>query len=156
MDSFAIFGAKYLIFIALAVAGFYFLGLPWQKKKEVIIFGVITLSMVYIVAKIVAMLYYDPRPFVTGHFTPLIPHEPDNGFPSDHALLISSIAAILFPFNKRIAIGIFILALVVGASRVYVGIHNPIDILGSAIIALGTGLLGYYVSQKIGERKQNP
>ena len=140
-----IFGAKYLYLLAGAVALVWFWKLPKEKKKEIIIFSVITLPAIYIVSKIGAWLYFDPRPFVVGHFTPLIPHAPDNGFPSDHVLLVSAIASLIFLFNKKVSVGIWVIAALVGISRVYVGIHHPVDIVGSVVISIVVSTLAYFV-----------
>jgi undecaprenyl-diphosphatase len=72
---------------------------------------------------------------VIGHFIPLVLHVPDNGFPSDHVLLTSAIASIIFPFNRGTSTAAWIVAVLVGVSRVYVGVHHPIDIIGSMVIS---------------------
>ena len=149
LNSFFIFGAKYLYLLAVITALVYFLPLPRQKKKELVLFGIITLPVMYGISKIAGLLYYDPRPFVATHVPPLIPHEPDNGFPSDHVLLISAIASIIFPFSRKTSALVFFLAILVGISRVYAGIHHPIDVLGSMIIALGISILGYYATERM-------
>lgn len=154
-DYFFIFGAKYLYLLAGLIALFWFWKLPKGKKKETIIFGAIALPVMFVVLKVAAWLYFDPRPFVVGHFTPLIPHDPDNGFPSDHVLLVSAMASIIFPFNKKISAVIWAMAVLIGVSRVYVGIHHPIDILGSVVIAVGISLISCHVSRKIDQRIQN-
>ena len=146
---FFIFNAKYLYLLAGVIALFWFLKLPREKKKEVVIFGSITLPIMFVVLQIVASLYFDPRPFIVDNFTPLVPHDPDNGFPSDHVLLLSAIASIIFPFGKKIASVIFAMAILTGISRVYVGIHHPIDIVGSIIIAGVIAMLMYPVFEKI-------
>ncbi len=151
-DYFFIFNAEYLYLLAGGIALFWFLKLPKEKKKEVVIFAAITLPIMFIVLQIVAFLYFDPRPFVVGNFTPLIPHNPDNGFPSDHVLLVSAIASIIFPFSKKIASVIFAMAVLIGISRVYVGIHHPIDIVGSIIIAGTIAMLMYPVFKKIAKK----
>ena len=138
-----IFGAKYLYLLAGIVALLWFWKLSKGEKKEIIIFGIITLPTIYIISKIGAWLYFDPRPFVVGHFTPLIPHTPDNGFPSDHVLLISAIASIIFPFSRRTSAGIWFIAFLVGVSRVYVGIHHPVDVIGSMAITAAVSACVY-------------
>ena len=140
-----IFGAKYLYLLAGVIALVGFWKLPKEKKKEIIIFSMIALPAIYIVSKIGAWLYSDPRPFVAGHFVPLIPHDPDNGFPSDHVLLVSAIASLIFPFNKKISAGVWIVAILVGISRVYVGIHHPVDIVGSIVISVVVSAAAYSV-----------
>lgn len=143
-----IFCAKYLYLLAVIIALVWFWKLPKEKKKEVAILGMIALPAIYLVSKIGAWLYFDPRPFVVGHFTPLIPHDPDNGFPSDHMLLTAAIASLIFPFSKKVSVSIWVIAACVGISRVYVGIHHLIDIIGSAIISIVVFGLVYFVFEK--------
>lgn len=134
LNSLFIFFAKDLIFVAIVIFAIYFLRQPRAVQKRIALLAVISLPLSYIVAKVAGKLYYDPRPFV-GHFVPLIPHAADNGFPSDHTLLIAALSSILFPFNKRLSIAFWTLTLLVGIGRVYVGVHHSIDIIGSIVIA---------------------
>ena len=77
-----IIGAKYLIFAPFAVVIYALWHLRMQKVKRIAILASIALPVSYVVAKVCGYLYFDPRPFVVGNFTPLIPHIVDNGFPS--------------------------------------------------------------------------
>lgn len=92
--------------------------------------------MTYALGLIGNYLYYDPRPFVVGHFTPLIAHVADNGFPSDHTLLAACLAALGTYWNRWLGSLLWIIAIVIAVARVYVGLHHPIDVLGSIGIAL--------------------
>ncbi len=86
-------------------------------------------------------LYFDPRPFVAGHFTPLLYHIPDNGFPSDHLLLVSVIAMIGTYWNKKLGAVLWILAVIIAIARVYVGVHHVIDVVGSMVIAIAVTMM---------------
>lgn len=143
MDLIFIFGAKYLFVASVLIAGIYFLRQPWATKRKMVIFGIIAMVAIYVVALIAGHVYYNARPFVVDHTTPLIPHAPDNGFPSDHVLLVSAIAAIMYVFHRRISWGLWILAILVAISRVYVGVHHPIDVIGSMIISIAVTYLLY-------------
>jgi len=90
----------------------------------------------YIAAKLISRFYFDPRPFVVGNFTPLIPHTADNGFPSDHALLGAAIAFSIFHFNKKLGFLLLYLTALVGVARVMAGVHHATDIAGSVAIVL--------------------
>ncbi len=141
MNQLIIFGAKYLIFIILAIAAAFFFIQPRDKQKKLLIFGIIVLPLTYIAAKISGLFYYDPRPFVVGHFAPLLPHAADNGFPSDHVLLGSAVSAVVFYLNKKWGALLFLLTILVGAARVAAGIHHAIDILGSIVIAIAIAII---------------
>lgn len=147
-DPLFIFGAKYLFLLACLIGLLWFRRLPKEKKKEAIVFALIALPTIYVVSRIASLLYLDPRPFVAGHFTPLVPHAPDNGFPSDHTLLVSAIASIMFPFDRKTSAVVWVIAAIVGISRVYVGVHHPIDVVGSAVIAMAASALAYQVMRK--------
>jgi undecaprenyl-diphosphatase len=144
-QSLLIFTAQYLIILPLVISGLYFLYQPLQKKKTILIFGIATSVVTGLLALIGGYLYYDPRPFVIGHFIPLLPHSPDNGFPSDHVLLTSTLA-VIFPFyNRKLAVSLWLITFLVAYSRVYVGVHHPIDVMGSMIMAI----MGSFVAYKI-------
>jgi undecaprenyl-diphosphatase len=150
----AIFGAKYLVFFIVLIGGIFFLVQPRWIQKKLFIYAVIALPIIFIIAKLASLIYYDPRPFVVGNFIPLIPHAPDNGFPSDHTLFGTALTVVIFPFNKRIGIILFILAILVGVARVYLQIHHTIDILGSGIISIVVGLsLYYFVIERMYKQK---
>jgi len=138
-----IFSAKYLIFISVIVFIWFFITQPRDKQKQIFVFTVIALPVIYAAAKLVSLGYYDPRPFVAGHFMPLIPHDPDNGFPSDHTLFTSALAAVVFFYNKKTSLILFAIALLVGATRVLAGVHHPIDVEGSIVIAVAMSLAVY-------------
>ena len=134
--------AKYLIFFVVKIPILYFLIQKRNIQKRTLIFTVLNLALIFIVAKILSLLYYDPRPFVINHFAPLIPHAADNGFPSDHALLSFAVSFSIYIFNKKLGLLLMFFGILIGISRVYVGIHSPVDILGSFLISfLMTALL---------------
>jgi undecaprenyl-diphosphatase len=135
LDTLSIIGAAYLFIVVAGIAFVYFLRQPRFEQKRLVLSAALTLPLVYVVSKLGALLYNDPRPFVAGRFVPLIPHEPDNGFPSDHVLLCASIAAIIYLSSKRLSLVLWALTLLVGLSRVYTGLHHVADIIGSMLMA---------------------
>ncbi len=134
--SILLFGAKYIYLFIIATAVIFFGLQPRERQKNIFVLSVIYLPLAYILAQIVAYFYFDPRPFVVGHFQPLIPHAADNGFPSDHMLLSGAIASILFVYNKKIGAVSWGIAFFVGLSRVGAGLHHWTDIIGSGLIAV--------------------
>ncbi len=143
-----IFAAKYL-FLVLPIAGFFwFIRLPATAKKEALLLGVITGILALALGRLVALFFFDPRPFVTGHFTPLIPHEPDNGFPSDHTLLSSAIAMTVFLRNRPLGALLWVVTLLVAAGRVGSGLHSPIDVAGSIVFSIAAGVIADVVVRR--------
>ena len=148
VDTLSIFAANYLWYVIIGIAVVYFLIQPRPVQKHMLIFTALVLPLVYLVSLLGGALYYDPRPFVVEHFTPLIPHKPSNGFPSDHVLWSAATAAIIFPSNKYVSLILWLLTILVGASRVYVGIHHPIDIAGSIAMAILVAFIVYLIIRR--------
>lgn len=147
MNSIMIFIAKYFYIISVFGIIIFFLKQPRAIKKSLIICSIIIAPLSYIIAKISGALYYDPRPFVVGNFIPLLAHSADNGFPSDHTLLASAIAMIVWFYNKKISYWFWLIAILIGVARIYVGIHHVVDILGSIIIVIISGII-YFALKK--------
>lgn len=144
MDTLYIFGAEYLIVVAPIIALVYVWRLPLQVKRRIIIFAAITLPLIYCVSLVARAAYDNPRPFVVGNFEPLVAHTPDNGFPSDHTLLTAAIAAVIWFSSRRAGSILLLLAILVGISRVQAGVHHPIDVLASIVIAFGVAWIVNY------------
>lgn len=148
MDFLAIFGAKYLIILSpLLLLGFLYRTDP-ETKKKLIAFGLLSLPLTYLAGVVARLLYYNPRPFVIGGFEPLISHATDNGFPSDHTLLLAALAVLVTFFDRRLAIALWLITIVTGASRIYAGVHHLIDIVGSILIALIAGWIVHFVLKR--------
>lgn len=139
-DLFFIFGAKYLFLFSALIILIVFYVLPLEFKKRMIVFGIASCALALVISFIAREIYFNPRPFVVDGFEPLIPHKADNGFPSDHTLLVATLASIGMFFHRRASLYLWLIAIVVAISRVYVGVHNPIDILASISIALASTL----------------
>jgi len=149
MDNFFIFGAEYLFLLSVVIAAIYLF--KSLDKRKLFKFGVIILPVSYLIGLVARALYYNPRPFVTENFTPLIDHVADNGFPSDHTLLVASLAVWATFFNNKLSLALWAIAIIVAVSRVYVGVHHPIDVLGSMVISALVGLMLYCIN-KYGEQ----
>lgn len=157
MNHIIIYTAEYLYLVVLLVAAIFFFKQPRKIQKNLIICGVIVAPLSYILAKIGSHLYYDTRPFVVGHFIPLIPHALDNGFPSDHMLLVSAVAMIVTFYNKKLGAVLWVLALLIGFARVAAGVHHVTDIVGSIVFVLIAAAVYYFaVGKKQREREKHP
>lgn len=139
-----IFIAKYLFIASLLTGAILLFSLSAPCRKSLFVFGVLSGIVSYALSRLAGALYYDPRPFVVGHFTPLVAHIADNGFPSDHVLLTSVIAAVCMIFNRTVGILLWIIVVLIAFSRVYVGVHHVVDVLGSIGISLA-GTYGVYM-----------
>jgi undecaprenyl-diphosphatase len=95
------------------------------------------LALALVVSRVAAELFPEQRPFTThSDLHPLVTHDPGQSFPSDHSLAAFGIAFAVGAFiSLRWGAALLALAMVIGVARVYVGVHYPGDVLGSALIA---------------------
>lgn len=129
-----IFLAKYLYLFV--IGGIVLLFLFSDDKKQIALRALFTLPLAFLLSLVLTRIVQSPRPFLLDHTIPLIQSATDNGFPSDHTLLVATLAMILFFTHKRSSLIFLFLSLLVGIGRVLAGVHHPIDILGSFIIAV--------------------
>ena len=151
MNLFFILAAKYLYLVPVAILGVYFLLQERGAWKRMVFFAIPAGLFALSLGTLANHLYFDPRPFVALHFTPLVPHVPDNGFPSDHTLLVSAVAMIGTLWNRRLGMVLWILAILVAIGRVYVGLHHVLDVIASMVFAV-IATLAWYATLKYAKR----
>ena len=84
-----------------------------------------------------------PRPFDVFSDTFAIYNPSDPSFPSGHTEGSFAAAAVLGMRNKTLLFPLILLAIFVGLSRVYIGVHFPFDVVSGAVF--GT-LIGVFVA----------
>jgi len=141
MDMVFIFGAKYLFLFSILGVLWYFWVSTQETRKKLVVFLILSLPLTYLVGVGARALYFNPRPFVVENFEPLVSHTADNGFPSDHLLLLGALSAAMLFFDRRISSWLWGIAVFVAVSRVYVGIHHFLDVGASIAIALLCAIL---------------
>jgi undecaprenyl-diphosphatase len=95
------------------------------------------------VAQVISHLVARPRPFVT-HPAALhlfSAHAADSGFPSDHATAAFAIATAVLLRDRRWGVVAMVLACVLAAGRVAMGVHYPTDVLAGAALGAACALV---------------
>lgn len=133
------------------------LGLLWIGIALVLCFlyrrwGVLGLTIVAVALADVAAtglkgLFDRPRPPLRyPNQDPLVQVPDTFSFPSGHAATSFAGATILALAFPRAAPALYLLATAVGFSRVYLGVHYPLDIVGGAILGTAIALTLRYLT----------
>ena len=151
LDALAIFLAKYLGGLLI------FLLLVWliwdclfRKEKYQRTIKIVSLSLGaalfsrFIIVEIIRWLYYQPRPFIAEQVNQLLEHSASSSFPSGHASFFFALSTIIYLYNKKTGLAFFAASFLIGLSRVFVGLHYPLDILVGAVIGIFFGWLIYF------------
>lgn len=130
----AIWLAEFPVILALVL----FAGQLWKNRdgRATLYIGLavaISLSIEWLVAAFA----YQPRPFASGFGYQWAQHAANNSMPSTHTALVWIMALAALQRGNRLTGAILMLTgALVGWARVYIGIHWPADIAGSALSAL--------------------
>lgn len=127
---------EYFLYILLGIVLIYMFKKNEDTKrlaKETIIAFIIC-TILFIVLK---LIIHRPRPFdAFNELIPLVDKPSDYSFPSGHTASAFICAFMVYDgLPKKYSILVFILAILVAFSRLYVGVHYPTDILAGIILA---------------------
>lgn len=137
LDKVMIFFSKDVPYIFMAVIAIVFVLGITKKNVEYrkVAFSIFVITVINLILSfIIGSIYYEDRPFIHNKVNLLFPHSADASFPSDHATGTMSIALGFAKYNKLLSITLTLISIIVGISRVYVGHHYPMDVIGAYIM----------------------
>jgi undecaprenyl-diphosphatase len=130
LDQIMILSAKYIVYVIPVIIIALLLSRGNESKKAAL-FITFSVAIALLLGYVTKHFYYHPRPFAIGLGLDLVPDSLTSSFPSNHATIMFALGfALLFIKRYKLAILIFPLALVLGFSRVFIGVHFPFDIVG--------------------------
>jgi len=118
-----------------------------EKEKKVSILMALGFIIAITLGETSKLLMAQPRPSVSFHLISESPN--DYSYPSGHALIVATggiIALLTLPYI--ISIPLLIESISVSYSRIYLGVHWPIDIVGGWILGLAIALLIDNINEK--------
>ena len=141
--------ASWAIYLAMIL-----LTLAWVRRGRAVRYALLDATSAALiglgVAQGIAAIWYHPRPFELGLGRQLLDHLPEASFPSDHATLMFSLAIplLLSAGSRRWGITLLFLGFAVAWSRIYLGVHFPLDMFG----AFGLAAFASFLIRMAGSR----
>ena len=136
--------AQYLFFAAIVFYWFY----PKQGNRKMVIEAIVAAVVALGINGEIGHFFYRARPFVAHHVNWLIPHARNASFPSDHATAAFCIAMAIWLWIKRDGWIWLILAAGIALSRVWTGVHYPLDVTAGMVIGVSIASIVHYLFRR--------
>jgi undecaprenyl-diphosphatase len=119
------------------------LALLWRRPWFLIVLLAADLVAIVLSLALRQLIGRDRPPLVYPEPKPLVDVPSSGAFPSGHATTAFACATVIAWGSPRLAVPAFVLAAAIAWSRVYVGVHWPLDVLGGAALGvlIATALL---------------
>ncbi len=95
--------------------------------------AMVAFTLAYSINRLIELFIFRDRPFVSHEIIQLVEHSANSSFPSDHATSAIVIAITLWLSTKRYKHLWVLLAIGIAFSRIWVGVHYPVDVVAGII-----------------------
>ena len=121
----------------------------WFRNGLLVLFSL--LADLILCNKMLKPLFDRTRPYYVLDYEPMIPPVGDASFPSGHTAVSFAAATAIYAINKKWGIAAYAFAVLMGFSRLYLGVHFPLDVFCGAIVGTVAAKLVLFLAKKIGK-----
>ena len=138
---------EYLFFAGILFYWFY----HRLENRKMVAYALLGACVALAINVLIGDFFYRDRPFVSHHVNWLISHAKNASFPSDHATAAFVIATTIWIWIKRDGWLWLTLAAAISLSRIWTGVHYPLDVIAGMVIGTGTAFAIRYVLRRFGK-----
>lgn len=141
--------AEYMVYV-LALSALLYWFTRTNENRMMVVCATSTFVLAELFGKVAGLLHFNQQPFAElPNVNQLVEKAVNNSFPSDHTILFFSFCMSYWLFKKKGGFLWMLLAVCVGISRIWVGVHYPADVIVGALISIGSALTVYLVVPRL-------
>ena len=133
--------------------GFIIIVLWLKKERKASVYLIYAFILDSILAFSTKLFFQRPRPPERFPGLEVLRKEYGLSFPSAHSERVFSGAVILGSLYKKFRLSLFVLAMIVAFSRIYIGVHYPSDVVIGSINGIIIGLISLAIPTKKLQKK---
>ncbi|MCP3773855.1 undecaprenyl-diphosphatase [Paenibacillus sp. MZ04-78.2] len=131
--------AEYFFYLAIVVYWF----TRKQENRRMVAKALCSAVLAMGIGSLIGKLFYRNRPFVSHEVHQLIEHAANASFPSSHAIGAFVIATSIWLYRRKDGYVWLALAALIALSRIWTGVHYPIDVTVGALLGIGSAVAVY-------------
>lgn len=128
-----------------------------KKTRRVGITSALALLIMLLCNNFFLKNFFDrTRPYdVIEGLKPLVARLKDSSFPSGHTAAAFASASVIFRgFPKKYSVWAVVVAFIIAASRLYVGVHYPTDVLAGIVFGILYGFLAEWIVHRVEKKRE--
>lgn len=144
LDQFVIYFSKFgpILFVAVFIALWFKQTGNQYENRRLVLFALLIATVTIVFNKVIEISFFRERPFVNYDVNLLSSKTADDpSFPSNHAGGAFALAIAMFWKYRKAGAVFLVFAFFMALSRLYIGVHFPLDVTVGALIALLVALL---------------
>lgn len=144
LNPFMIFGAEAVIYLC----GIFTIILAFTKQgayKDAFWLSIITIPISLMLILVIHVFIKEQRPFMKFHLKPLVSFYRNLSFPSTHTTIMTIITLSQLYYKTDLGVLFVFMLLWLMLSRIYIGVHYPVDILGGFFTGIASLVLGFFL-----------